>query len=51
MLPVIKLRHGVKLEIIEAVQAVEVCPFTEMAEIVDNNAMSWKTLKPSMTSE
>ena len=51
VLPVIKIRHGVKPEIIEAVQAVEICPLTEMTEIVDNIAMSWKTLNPSKTSE
>lgn len=50
VLPVMKFMHGVKVETIEAVQAVEICPFTEMTEIVDNNiAMSWKTLKFSMT--
>ena len=51
MLPLIKFRHGVKLVIIEAVQAVEICPLTEMIERVDTIAMNWKTLKPSMTSE
>ena len=51
VLPVKKFRHGEKLEISEAVQAVEICPLTEIIERVDNIAMSWKTLKPSMTSE
>lgn len=51
MLPVIKFRHGVKLEIIEAVQDVEICPLTEMTDTAANIAMTWKTLKPSMSCE
>lgn len=39
LLPVIKFKHGVKVEIIEAVQAVEICPLTETIERVDSIAM------------
>lgn len=53
VLPVIKFMHGVKLETIEAVHGVFICPFTDTDEIATadaNTAMNWKTLKNFMTS-
>lgn len=49
VLPVMKLRHGVKLEIIDVVHGVVIWPFTEMTErVANNNAKRWKVFNPSI---
>lgn len=43
LLPVMKFRHGVTLEIIEVVHGVEICPCTETTKRVANNVkITWK---------
>lgn len=51
VLPVIKLKHGVKLVIIEVVHGVLICPFTRIEEKtrrVADTAASWENLTASM---
>jgi hypothetical protein len=53
VLPVIKLKHGVKLLIIDAVHGVLICPLTNIAEMtkrVANIAISLEPLTGSMSS-
>ena len=50
VLPVIKLIQGVKLDIIEMVHGVLICPFTEITIRVDNAAINLITLSPSISS-
>ncbi|KAJ7006200.1 hypothetical protein D5086_004461 [Populus alba] len=50
VLPVIKLTHGVKLDIIDMVHGVLICPFTEITSRVDNIAINLITSRPSIIS-
>jgi len=50
VLPVIKLTHGVKLDIIDMVHGVLICPFTEITRRVDNIAINLITWSPSISS-
>lgn len=52
VLPVIKLKQGVKLLIVEVVHGVLICPLTTVAEMtkrVADIAISWQPLIASMS--
>lgn len=52
LLPVMKFKHGVKLEIIEVVQGELICPLAGITEIASRVAYTaptyWKAFSPSM---